>query len=186
MIIAGGHVFPVRSLAIARSLLPYSLRGAGMCAVFASSFFRYSIMGRRLRMSAWRLAARPSSRPAARGLVSPLCSLFIVHPCRSKQEAAFFSSITVPRSPRAPVPSNPPPVASLPVVSFASPIPSCSSLTTLVPSCRLAARLVPSSRFRLARCASRLAARLVVAPFCPARLAVLPIPCRPCRPLVVS
>ena len=36
------------------------------------------------------LAARPSTRLAARVLVSPLCSSFIVHPCRSKQEASAF------------------------------------------------------------------------------------------------
>lgn len=77
MIIADGHVFPVRSLAPARSLLPHSLRRAGICAVFISSFFPWSHQGKAATMTAWRLAARPSTRPAARVLVSPLCSLFI-------------------------------------------------------------------------------------------------------------
>ena len=49
MMIAGEYASPVRSLAIARSLLPHSLRGAGICAVFLNSFFRCPIRGRRRR-----------------------------------------------------------------------------------------------------------------------------------------
>ena len=90
MMIAGGHAFPVRSLAIARSLFRIHCVGRG-CAPFFSvhSFGIPSGEGGRVCRRGG-LAARPSTRLAARVLVSPLCSSFIVHPCRSKQEASAF------------------------------------------------------------------------------------------------
>lgn len=95
-----------------------------------------SHQGKAAVMTAWRLAARPSTRPAARVLVSPLCSLFIVHSCRSKQKAAAF--FIYPVSPLASflAPLNPPPRC---------PLPHSLRLFRLVPhslrSSRLASRL---------------------------------------------
>lgn len=180
MMIAGGHAFPVRSLAIARSLFRIHCVGRG-CAPFfsAHSFGIPSGEGGRVCRRGG-LAARPSTRLAARVLVSPLCSSFIVHPCRSKQEASAFPVSTACLVPH-------------PVKSSAR----ClirSLLIRLVPRpvVRLAARLVLMPYRLIASFSSHpvpscpmcrtLAARLAAAPFCSARLAVLPMPCRPCRP----
>ena len=120
------------------------------------------------------VAACGSSLDPSCGSCSRFASMFIVHPCRSKQEAAaFFSSITAPRLLSCSVLSKPPPVLYL----VSSIVPSCVSPPVSF-SCRLAYRPVLIS-FRLARCAERLASRLAVAPFCSARLAILLMLFRP-------
>lgn len=127
-------------------------------------------------MSAWRLASRPPTRPATRVLVSPLCSLFIVHPCRSKQDGGVVSRLPACLVPRLVKSFAPLPVASLTAFVFAysvsSLVPSCVSPPVSF-SCRLAFRPVLISS-RLARCAARLSPVLrscrfvqLVSPFSP-------------------
>lgn len=152
--IAGGHAFPVRSLAIARSLFRIHCVGRG-CAPFfsAHSFGIPSGEGGRVCRRGG-LAARPSTRLAARVLVSPLCSSFIVHPCRSKQEASAFPVSTACLVPH-PVKSS-----ARCLIRFAHPSRSSSRRASRRPSrssCRIASsprsHLIPSRR---ARCAARL------------------------------
>lgn len=118
MIIAGEYTFPIRSLAPARSLLPHSLRGALICAIFISSFFRYPIRrgGGDDGVAVLRFAPRSVHRLVLRLVFSfrlyVRCSLFI-HTVASRKRRRF-SSITAPRLSRAPVPSNPPPCRPLP------------------------------------------------------------------------
>lgn len=170
MMIAGEYTFPLRSLAPARSLLPHSLRGAWICAIFISSFFRYPIRGGGGDdgVAVLRFAPRPVLRLVFSFRLYVRCSLFI-HTVASRKRRRF-SSITAPRLSRAPVPSNPPPCR---------PLPHSLRLFRLGPRpvLRLVSRsvLIPS---RLARCVERLAAHLAVAPFCSARFFVLPMPCR--------
>ena len=116
--IAGEYVFPVRSLAPARSLLPHSLRGAWACAVFPSSFFRCPIRGKETSMMAWRFCVS-SVDPFIVSSYLVSSRAFLVHPCRSKQAAAFLIRLVSRLSSRP---------ASRPSVSF---------------SCRLASRPVP-------------------------------------------
>lgn len=124
-------------------------------------------------------SSRPSTRPATRVLVSPLCSLFIVHPCRSKQEAAAF--FIYPVSPLVLRPRQIIRPVSRCLIRFAHPSRSSSRLASRRPSrSHAVSPIVPflvSSR--RARCVERLASRLAVAPFCSARLAILPMLCRP-------
>lgn len=129
------------------------------------------------------LVLRPVLRPVPR-LVGRLVSPRLVS-CRSKQRAAFF---IYPVSPLASCPRLVKsssrcslPISSRPAVRvfvlFLVPICVLPSVSF---SCRLAVRLV-SSRFRLSGCAAlvaRLPSRLAVAPFCPAHLVVLAMPCR--------
>mgnify|MGYP003369466482 CR=1 FL=1 len=116
-----------------------------------------------------------SCGPCSRFVPPP--RVFLVHPCRSKQAAAF---LIYPVSPLAscPVPSKPPPRCPRCLIRFARPSRPSSRLASRFPSRSHAVPpLVPflvSSR--LARCAERLAAHLAVAPFCSACLAVFPIP----------
>lgn len=144
----------------------------------AQSFIASSGEGDRV---CWRggLAARPSVRPAVRVLVSPLCSLFIVHSCHSRQEAAFFIypvSTIAPSPPRQIL--RPLPVAGC----LFRLVPHSLRSPTLVPSCvsppvSFSCRLVSSPRSHLIL--SRPMCRtLAAAPFCSARLAVLPVPRR--------
>lgn len=146
---------------------------------FPQLILSLSHQGKATAMMAWRpfsLASRPSARPAARVLVSPLCSLFIVHPCRSKQDSGVVSRLHASlvllliKSPaRCPLPHS---IRSS--VSFF--VPSCVSSPVSF-SCRPASssrsHLIPSYRI-----AARLSASLAVAPFCSAHLIVLPTPCR--------
>lgn len=105
MIIASEYAFPLRSLAPARSLLPHSLRGAWICAIFISSFFRYPIRGGGGDdgVAVLRFAPRPVPRLAIRLVFSfrlyVRCSLFI-HTVASRKRRRF-SSIPSPRLPRA-------------------------------------------------------------------------------------
>lgn len=177
MMIAGGHAFPFRSLAIARSLFHIHCVGLG-CAPFSSahSFAVPSREGGGDDGVAV-IVSRLSARPAVRVLVSPLYLSFIVHPCRSKQEASAF--LRLPRLPRA---SPRQILRPLPVASFTSPIPSRSSsrLASRRPS---RSHVVSSHRpvpipFLSCPMCRTLASRLAVAPFCSAHLAVLPMPCR--------
>lgn len=90
-------------------------------------------------MMAWRSCCSPFG-PFIDSPIGQSCgpcfrfaSMFIVYPCRSKQDGGVVSRLTACPGPR-PVKSS----APLPVASFAL----CSSVSSLVPSCRLAARLV--------------------------------------------
>lgn len=96
-------------------------------------------------------------------------SLRIVASRRRRSHLSRLPACLVPR----PVKSS----APLSVASFASPIPSRSSLTTLVPSC-VSSPVPFLVSSRLARCVEQLAAHLAVAPFYSARFFVLPMPCR--------
>lgn len=115
--------------AIARSLFRIHCVGRGYAPFSSAHSFRGPIRGRRPRMSAWRLASRPPTRPATRVLVSPLCSLFIVHPCRSKQDGGVVSRLPACLVPRLVKSFAPLPVASLTAFVFAY------SVSSLVPSC---------------------------------------------------
>lgn len=122
MMLAGEYTFPIRSLAHARSLFRIHCVGR-VCAPFSSarSFLVPSCEGGGDDGVAV-LRFVPSVRPAARVLVSPLCSLSIVHSCCSKQDGGVVSRLPACLVPR-PVKSS----APLPVASFASSIPSRSS-----------------------------------------------------------
>lgn len=181
MMIAGEYTFPLRSLAPARSLLPHSLRGAWICAIFISSFFRYPIRGGGGDDGVAVFLLGVSSLGPSCGPCSRFSSMFIVHCSLFIRAVAGRTAASFPVSPLASclVPSNHPPRCPLPhslrsYVSFL--VPSCVSLIVSF-SCRLVSRsvLIPS---RLSRCAGRIAARLAVALFCSARFFVLPMPCR--------
>lgn len=130
-------------------------------------------------MMAWRSCVSslgPFIGPCSR-LVPPSC-VFLVYACHSKQAAAF---LIYPVSPLAscPVPSKPPTRCPRCLIRFVHP--SRPRLASRRPSRSHAVSpivpfLVPSRR---ARCVERLASRLAVAPFCSARLAILPMLCRP-------
>lgn len=177
MMIAGEYVFPVRSFAITA----FIAWGVGVRR-FPQLILSLSHQVKETAMMAWRFCVSslgPFIGPCSR-LVPPSC-VFLVYACHSKQAAAFF---IYPVSPLASclAPLNPPPRC---------PLPHSLRLFRLVPhslrSSRLASRLPSRSHAvsplvpflvssRLARCAERLAAHLAVAPFCSARLAVLPMP----------
>lgn len=173
------------------SLVRYSafIAWGGNVRRFHQLILSVSHQGKAAAMTAWRLAARPparssfrpSARPAARVLVSPLCSSFIVHPCRSKQEAAFF---IYPIVPACLAPSNLPSPLPRCLIRFAHPSRPSSRLASRRPSRSHIAsshRLVLIPFLSCPMCRT-LTARLAVAPFCPAHLVIIPMLCRPCRP----
>lgn len=160
--IAGEYTFPLRSLAPARSLLPHSLRGALICAIFISSFFRYPIRGGGGDDGVAVFLLGVSSLGPSCGPCSRFASMFIVHLCRSKQDGGVVSRLPACLVPR-PVKSS----APLPVASFAS-------LIRLVPHSLRSSRLA-SRRPSRSHIASPLVSFLVPFPSCPmCRTACLP------------
>lgn len=178
--IAGGHVFLSRSLAIARSLFHIHCVGLG-CAPFSSA---HSFVvpsgegGGDDGVAVLRFAPRPVLRPVFSFRLYVHCSLFIRVVASRRRR---FSSIQ-----SSPLASLRRTLRSLPrcLIRFAHPSRPSSRLASRRPVSFHAVSLclsvlIPS---RLARCAERLATRLAVAPFYPAHLVVIPMLCRPCRP----
>lgn len=161
MMIAGGYAFSVRSLAPARSLFRIHCGGWDVRR-FPKLILSLSHQGKAAEMMACRFCVSslgpflgPSCDPCSR-LVPP-SRAFLVHPCRSKQEAAAFFIHPAPhRLPRASPRQILRPVARC-LIRFAHPSRS-SSRPAVSPSVSFSYRFVSSSRrpSRLARCAARL------------------------------
>lgn len=167
MMIAGGHVFLSRSLAIARSLFHIHCVGLG-CAPFSSA---HSFVvpsgegGGDDGVAVLRFAHRLVLRFVFSSRI--MCPLFDVHSCRSKQETAF-SSITAPSLSRAPLCQI---LRSLPRCPFRLvPRPVLRLVVRLV-SCRLALSL---RSHPVSSCP--MYCMLAAAPFCSAHLVVI-FPC---------
>ena len=176
--LASDNAFPVPLSRYRSFAAPHSLRGRGYAPFSKAHSFAVPSGegGGDDGVSVLRLVHRLVPRLVPRLALRPvfsfriICSLIIVHSCRSRRGGGVFFHLSRPSSCQI---LGPLPVAHS--VSFL--VPSCVSLIISF-SCRLAlslrSHLVPSCRI-----AERLAARLAVAPFYSARLSVLPMSCRP-------